>query len=188
MKNILIFLSVMTPSLLWGQMTKLDSVNYYFGILLNKERDSINQYNAKHNPEYKVLNRVVVETDDSKFVNPWKHIDYCIEESHNYKSFEPHTTTNKENSHFFWFPADISSQYTDPKKIAHDFFWGWKKSKGHYKFMIQDTDGNLKYFLSDDYTTFKVLYKISYRNYPLENVKQKKNIPFVMVATFTAWE
>lgn len=48
--------------------------------------------------------------------------------------------------------------------------------------------GNLKYFLSDDYTTFKVLYKISYRNYPLENVKQKKNIPFVMVATFTSWE
>ena len=68
---------------MWGQSkTYLDSVNYYFGILLNHERDSINQYRIKYKTGKKILNRGTEEKDESKFVNPWKHIDYCIEESH----------------------------------------------------------------------------------------------------------
>ena len=42
---------------MWGQSkTYLDSVNYYFGILLNNERDSINQYRIKHKTGGKILN------------------------------------------------------------------------------------------------------------------------------------
>ena len=60
---------------MWGQSkTYLDSVNYYFGILLNHERDSINQYRIKHKTGEKILNRATEEKDESKFVNSWKHI------------------------------------------------------------------------------------------------------------------
>ena len=178
----------MTPLLSWGQMSYLDSVNYYFGILLTHERDSINDYNEIWNPDYKRLNRATEEKDESKFVNPWKHIDYCIEQSHNYKSVG-HSTTNKENMMFDWQPFNNSDWWDDPKITAQRLFQVWKDSPGHYKFMIQGTDPKYgKYFLSDDYKTYKVLMKMSYRRCTIEEIKQKKKIPWVMVASFTAWE
>jgi len=189
MKKILLLLCVMTPILSWGQMSYLDSVNYYFGILLNKERDSINQYRIKHNTGEKILNFVTVETDESKFVNPWKHIDYCIEESHQYKQFNAHSTTNKENMMFQWGPTDASYWWENPEISAQRLFRDWKDSPGHYKFMIQDTDPKYgRFFLSDDYKTYKVLMKMSYRRCTIEEIKQKKKVPWVMVASFTAWE
>lgn len=188
MKKILILLSIVTPFLSWGQqMTFLDSVNYYFEILLNNERDSINEYNEIWNPQYKRLNHVTVETDESKFVNPWKHIDYCIERSHNYQSV-CHSTTNLENMKFAWCQGNVSILYSDPKEVAHEFFWSWKKSPLHYKFMIQATVNGEKYFPDDDYKTFKVLLKTSYRNYSEQEVNQKKKIRFAMVSSFTAWD
>ena len=189
MKKILLLLCVMTPLLSWGQMSYLDSVNYYFGILLNKERDSINQYRIKHNTGEKILNFVTVETDESKFVNPWKHIDYCIEESHQYKQFNAHSTTNKENMMFQWSPTDLSSWWDDPKITAQRLFMDWKNSPGHYKFMIQNTDPKYgRFFLSDDYKTYKVLIKSSYIECTYEELKQKTKCPWVMVASFTAWD
>ena len=210
MKKLIGILFLSFPFVLFGQSTFLDSVNYYFGILLNQERDSINQYNKnnpeftplkyrfarfvnrrieKNNPEFTPLNYVVVETDTTKFVNPWKHLEYCVEESHNYKTFNPHSTTNLENMMFSWSPGDMSLIHTNVKKEANLLFQGWKNSSGHYKFMIQDTKNNLRYFLSGDYKTFKVLIEISYRSqYTYEDVKQNKHIPWVYVASFTAWE
>ena len=190
MKKILLLLCVMTPLLSWGQMSYLDSVNYYFGILLTHERDSINDYNEIWKPDYKRLNRATEEKDESKFVNPWKHIDYCIEESHQYKQFYPHSTTNKENMMFQWGAHDYYTDWWDnPEISAQRLFREWKDSPGHYKFMIQDTDGKSKYFHpGDDYKTYKVLMKISYRECTMEEIKQKKKIPWVMVASFTAWE
>ena len=190
MKKILLLLCVMTPLLSWGQSkTYLDSVNYYFGILLTHERDSINDYNEIWNPDYKRLNRVTVETDESKFVNPWKHIDYCIEESHQYKQFNAHSTTNKENMMFQWGPTDASYWWENPEISAQRLFRDWKDSPGHYKFMIQDTNPKYgRYFPSDDYKTYKVLMKMSYRRCTIEEIKQKKKVPWVMVASFTAWE
>jgi hypothetical protein len=188
MKKLISILFLSSPFILFGQSTFLDSVNYYFGILLNQERDSINQYN-KNNPKFTPLNYVVVETDTTKFVNPWKHLEYCVEESHNYKTFNAHSTTNLENMMFSWSAGDMSSLYRNPKNQAYSLFQGWKNSIGHYKFMIQQTDGDYKYFSSGDYKTFKVMFKISYRSeYTTEEIKHQKKIRWVYVASFTAWE
>ena len=190
MRNIIITLLFITSTLMWGQSkTYLDSVNYYFGILLTHERDSINQYRIKHKTGEKILNRATEEKDESKFVNPWKHIDYCIEQSHNYKSVG-HSTTNKENMMFQWGAHDYYTDWWDnPEITAQRLFQGWKDSPGHYKFMIQDTNPKYgKFFPSDDYKTYKVLMKMSYRRCTIEEIKQKKKVPWVMVASFTAWE
>lgn len=188
MKKLIGILFLSFPFVLFGQSTFLDSVNYYFGVLLNQERDSINQYNKK-NPKFTPLNYVVVETDTTKFVNPWKHLEYCVEESHNYKTFDAHSTTNLENMMFSWSAGDMSSLHRNPKNEAYSLFRDWKNSQGHYRFMIQDTENNLRWFSSGDYKTFKVLIKISYQNqYTYEDVKQHKHIPWVYVASFTAWE
>lgn len=162
-------------------MTYLDSVNYYFGILLNHERDSINYFHRADGGFVK-LNHVVVETDRQKFVNPLKHLDYCIEKIHAVEPFYAHTTTNKENFHYSVGTMDYSSDYKNPKKVAHELFWSWKNSDGHYKFMIQRVDDpKYFYFKSRDYKTFKILMKWSFRP------DQKRN-KWVFVATFTAWE
>ena len=147
------------------------------------------RYRIKHKTGEKILNRATEETDESKFVNPWKHIDYCIEQSHNYKSVG-HSTTNKENMMFQWGAHDYYTAWWDnPEITAQRLFRGWKESHGHYKFMIQDTDGKSKYFHpGDDYKTYKLLMKISYRECTMEEMTQKKKIPFVMVASFTAWD
>ena len=160
------------------EMTRLDSVNYHFGILLNHERDSINQHH-KNDPTFRQLNYVIVETDKkkfvnpwkrkfvnpwkSKFVNPWKHLEYCVEKIHNDPDFKPHTKTNKEN--FYWDLPDFSSfSYNEAKQIAEGLFRSWKNSDGHYRFMIQRTSNpNSFWFESRDYTTFKILYINSYR-------------------------
>lgn len=190
MRNIIITLLFITPTLMWGQSkTYLDSVNYYFGILLTHERDSINEYRIKHKTGEKILNRATEETDESKFVNPWKHIDYCIEESHQMKKFNAHSTTNKENMMFHWAPFNNSDWWDDPKITAQRLFQGWKDSPGHYKFMIQDTNPKYgKFFPSDDYKTYKVLIKMSYIECTIEDLKQKNKCPWVMVASFTAWD
>jgi hypothetical protein len=188
MKRFLFFI-LFFPLLMWGQSkTYLDSVNYYFGILLTHERDSINQYRIKHNTGEKILNRATEEKDESKFVNPWKHIDYCIEESHQMKKFNAHSTTNKENMMFQWAAYDYSDSWSDPKTAAHELFQGWKNSPGHYKFMIQDTDGYGSFFRGGDYKTYKVLIKMSYIECTIEDLKERKKCPWVMVASFTAWD
>jgi hypothetical protein len=161
-------------------MTRLDSVNYYFGILLNHERDSINQHHKK-DPTFRQLNYVIVETDKIKFVNPWKHLESCVEKIHNDPGFKPHTKTNKEN--FYWDLPDFSSfSYNDAKQIADGLFRSWKNSDGHYRFMIQRTSTpNSFWFKSRDYTTFKILYINSYR-------PERDFNHWVFVASFTAWE
>lgn len=162
------------------KMTRLDSVNYYFGILLNHERDSINQHHKK-DPTFRQLNYVIVETDKIKFVNPWKHLESCVEKIHNDPGFKPHTKTNKEN--FYWDLPDFSSfSYNDAKQIADGLFRSWKNSDGHYRFMIQRTSTpNSFWFESRDYTTFKILYINSYR-------PERDFNHWVFVASFTAWE
>ena len=123
MRNIIITLLFITPTLMWGQSkTYLDSVNYYFGILLTHERDSISQYRIKHKTGEKILNRATEEKDESKFVNPWKHIDYCIEEPHQYKQFNAHSTTNKENMMFQWVRLMQVIGGIIPRFLLRDYF------------------------------------------------------------------
>ena len=164
------------------EMTRLDSVNYHFGILLNHERDSINQYH-KNDPTFRRLNYVIVETDERKFVNPWKHLEYTVEKIHNAESFYPHTKTNKENFYRHLGTGDFSPFfYKDAEQIADGLFRSWKNSDGHYRFMIQRTSKpNSFWFESRDYTTFKILYINSYR-------PERDFNHWVFVASFTAWE
>jgi len=192
MKKLLIFLFLIPLSLFSQSVSffsqpeeiiHLDSINYYFGILLNNERDSINNYH-KDDSSFQQLNFVTVETDESKFVNPQKHVNQIIDALHDCKSFSPHTTTNKENMLFsiFWSPDGTS------KEKAKHIFNVWKKSEGHYAFMIQDEsyfDGTAyegtKWFKKEgDYKTFKILFNVSYD----ESRKYHK----VFVSTFTAWD
>jgi hypothetical protein len=186
MNKVLIFLSIMTPLLSWGQMSHLDSVNYYFGILLNKERDSINYYHRK-DKNFTPLNRVV-EDNSHDLTLMWEHLDYT--NSHMHKSgdsFEPHTPHYKENMYFHWAPYDNSSEYKDAKYVAEKFFLCWKKSRDHYRLMINRPDVGF-YFRSGDMKTFKILYKIEYIPCSLTDALQKGVIPWALSATMIGWD
>lgn len=72
-----LFLFILIPISLFSQTKEqMDSVNYYFGILLRQDRDSVNQFRTENG--MKQLNSVEIETNRKLFVNPDEHIDYCI--------------------------------------------------------------------------------------------------------------
>lgn len=170
MKNLL-FVLLLVPTSIFAQSESLmDSVNYYFNILLNNERDSINKANS-NNPNFKPLCKVSVELDSRKFVNPDKHISNAIFDIINLGRYTPHSTTNKENFLAVQYPFDITSDYNNPKKVANDFFTSWKNSPKHYDFMV-----NSGIWVNWSYKTFIVRYKMVY----------DKN--FTLVATFTGFQ
>ena len=183
MKKLLILL-LLIPISLFSQskvIVDLDSINYYFEILLNNERDSINNYH-KNDSSFQQLNTVTVETDESKFVNPWKHVNYMIDALHDGEKFYGHSTTNFENTTFSFGCPDGTS-----REIAEFLFNGWKKSKLHYAFMIQDEsyyDGTryegYKWFELGDYKTFKIIFVKSY------DESRKHHGAFA--STFTTWD
>lgn len=170
MKKVLLIL-LLIPSSMFAQSEELmSSVNYYFSILLNNERDSINEANSK-NPNFTPLSRVIVETDKSKFVNPDKHISKTIYDIITTRTYTPHSTTNKENFLAVNYPFDITSEYQDPKKVANEFFMVWKNSPKHYDFMV-----NGGTWSDNPYQTFVVRYKMVYDK------------EFILSATFTVFE
>ena len=175
----------MLPMVSFGQNnTFVDSVNYYFEILLRHDRDSVNQYRIENNitDEFgflRLLNTVTVESNRSLFVNPDEHINYCIEKIHTGSTYYPHAGIYYENFHYRASEVDITSKYSDPKFLAYYLYNKWKTSpKGHFLMMMTDprwTKGQ-----SWDYETFIVRYKFSY-----DPRKPKK---WVMVATMTVYE
>ncbi len=174
MKNLIYLFFLLTPLCVFSQsQSDIDSVNYYFNILLNHDRDSVRLH---HNVN---LNRVAIETDTTKFVDPLKHLDRCVDDLMYTGSYFPHSTTNIENFLSTYSPYDFSSQYVDPKQIAYEFFTRWKNSpKGHYYVMISDK----KWSKQDgwDYQTFIVLYKMKYD----PDARNK----WVLCATFTVFD
>jgi len=175
MKKLLILL-LLIPTTSFSQSEELmDSVNYYFSILLNNERDSINQANSK-NPEFISLNKVIVETDRSKFINPDKHIEQCFEDLSKKGVCDAHSTTNKENSFFDFNVFDKTYHYSNPKVVAEEFFKGWKNSPRHYDFMV-NSGGWEQY----PYKTFIIRYKMVY------NQESDNMIKFRLVATYTGF-
>lgn len=170
MKKLLILL-LLIPTITFAQSEELmDSVNHYFGILLNNERDSINRVNSK-NPNFVPLSRVTVESDRSKFVNPDKHLLKTISDIIKTRTYTPHSTTNKENFLAVNYLFDITSEYQDPKKVANEFFMVWKNSPKHYDFMV-----NGGTWSNNPYQTFVVRYKMVYDK------------EFILSATFTVFQ
>lgn len=154
----------------------LDSVNYYFYELLTHERDSVNTYHVG-DESFIPLVHVSIETDESKFVNPIKHLDRAFYELGNEKRYTPHSTTNIENFLSSVHSWDFTDEYTDPKAIAKEFFLCWKNSpKGHYDVMVNANKWQ-HYF----YDSFIVLYKIEYDT---NNVRNS----FVMAASYTVFK
>ena len=174
MKNLISLFFLLTPLCVFSQsQSDIDSVNYYFNILLNHDRDSIRLHHGVN------LNRVTIERDTTKFINPIEHLDRCVDDLMYTGSYFPHTTTNIENFLAIYSTRNISSQYVDPKQIAYEFFTRWKNSpKGHYYVMISDK----KWSKRDgwDYQTFIVLYKMKYD----PDARNK----WVLCATFTVFE
>ena len=115
MKNLTNILLLLPLSSFAQSNDMIDSVNHYFSIILNNERDSINQYNV-NDKSFKKLNSLKVETDSSKFVNPIKHIDNVITKIKLEENFQPHSTTNYENFHFELKAYDFGDNYSNPKK------------------------------------------------------------------------
>jgi len=171
----LLFLFFLIPNLMFSQTREqIDSVNYYFGILLRQDRDSVNQYRMENG--MKQLNTVEIETNRKLFVNPDEHIDYCIRKCHNAQVFYPHKGIYRENFHAVTSMEDISNEYQDPQKVATILYNRWKYSpKGHFYLMMSDPNFSEGF----DYETFIVRYKFSYK----ENVK----CPWLMIATFTVY-
>ena len=174
MKNLISIFFLSTPICVFSQsQSDIDSVNYHFNILLNHDRDSIRLHQRSD------LNKVTIETDVTKFINPLEHLDRCVDDLMYTGSYFPHSTTNIENFLATYSPYNFSSQYVDPKQIAYEFFTRWKNSpKGHYYVMISDK----KWSKRDDwdYQTFIVLYKIKYDS-------SSKN-QWVLCATFTVFD
>lgn len=174
MKKSLILFILIPISLFSQTKEQMDSVNYYFGILLRQDRDSVNQYRMENG--MKQLNLVETETNRRLYVNPDEHIDYCIRKCHNAEVFYPHKGIYRENFYAKTSMVDISNEYQDPQNVATLLYNGWKYSpKGHFYLMMSDPN------FSDgfDYETFIVRYKFSYK----ENVK----CPWLMIATFTVY-
>ncbi len=172
----LLFLFLLIPTSMFAQSEELmDSVSYYFGILLNNERDSINQANSK-NPEYISLNRIIVETDRSKFIDPDKHIEQCIENLTNTGVCDPHSNTNKENSLFIFRIFDESSYFSNPTVAAEEFFKSWKISPKHYDMMVNNHEWE-----NYPYKSFIIRYKMIY------NEESDNMLKFILVATYTGF-
>jgi len=171
----LLFLFLLIPNLMFSQTKEqIDSVNYYFGILLRQDRDSVNQYRMENG--MKQLNTVEIETNRKLFVNPDEHIDYCIRKCHNAEVFYPHKGIYRENFYAKTSMEDDSNEYQDPQKVATILYNRWKYSpKGHFYLMMSDPNFSEGF----DYETFIVRYKFSYK----ENVK----CPWLMIATFTVY-
>ena len=174
MKNLISLFFLSTPICVFSQsQSDIDSVNYHFNILLNHDRDSIRLHQRSD------LNKITIETDVTKFINPLEHLDRCVDDLMYTGSYFPHSTTNIENFLATYSPYNFSSQYVDPKQIAYEFFTRWKNSpKGHYYVMISDK----KWSKRDDwdYQTFIVLYKIKY--------DPEAKTTWVLVATFTVFQ
>jgi hypothetical protein len=171
----LLFLFLLIPNLMFSQTKEqIDSVNYYFGILLRQDRDSVNQYRIENG--MKQLNTVEIETNRKLFVNPDEHIDYCIRKCHNAEVFYPHKGIYRENFYAETSMEDDSKEYQDPQKVATLLYDSWKHSpKGHFYLMMSDPNFSEGF----DYETFIVRYKFSFK----ENVK----CPWLMIATFTVY-
>jgi hypothetical protein len=178
MKRIqILFIALLISSSSFSQSTEmLDSVNYYFYELLTHERDSINTYHDG-DENFIPLVHVSIETDESKFVNPIKHLDKAFYELGNEKKYTPHSTTNIENFLKSVSSWDFTGQYTDPKAIAKEFFMCWKNSpKGHYDVMVNANEWE-NYF----YNSFIILYKIEFDPNNLRN-------SFVLAASYTVFK
>ena len=172
MKNLISLFFLSTPICVFSQsQSDIDSVNYHFNILLNHDRDSIRLHQRSD------LNKVTIETDVTKFINPLEHLDRCVDDLMYTGSYFPHSTTNIENFLATYSPYNFSSQYVDPKQIAYEFFTRWKNSSGHFNMMMSDERWSKQY--GWDYQTFIVLYKIKYD-------PSSKN-QWVLCATFTVF-
>lgn len=175
MKKLLILLLLFPSTMLAQSEELMDSVNYYFSILLNNERDSINRANI-NNRDFIFLDSVKVETDKRKFVNPDKHLSKIISDMRSKGRYTPHSTTNKENFLGVFSPMDLTLEYHDPKKVAKEFFNRWKKSPGHYDFMV-----NGGTWSDNPYQTFVVRYKMTYKGVFMQDGM------FLLAATFTVF-
>lgn len=92
MKNLISLFFLSTPICVFSQsQSDIDSVNYHFNILLNHDRDSIRLHQRSD------LNKVTIETDVTKFINPLEHLDRCVDDLMYTGSYFPHSTTNIEN-------------------------------------------------------------------------------------------
>ena len=173
----LFFIFLLLPLTVFSQTEQqMDSVNYYFNILLQRDRDSVNVYRSKNG--LPLINKVFIEPNRDLYVNPDQHIDYCIPKIHNVEEFFPHRGIYVENFHSTYAHYDFTMDYQNPKQLAHYLFQKWKTSpKGHYLMMISDP--NFWPNTPFDYVSFVVRYKFSYN--------PTSRIPYVMVATFTVY-
>lgn len=176
--NKVIFALLMFPISMFAQTEQqMDSVNYYFNILLQRDRDSVNEYRSTIG--LPLINKVFIEPNKKLYVNPDQHIDYCISKIHNFEEYFPHRGIYVENLLWKVSSGNITENFQKPKDLAKYFYSRWKTStKGHYLMMMSDPNfwPNTKGF---DYVSFVVRYKISYN--------PSKRIPWVMVSTFTVY-
>jgi hypothetical protein len=173
MKNLIYLFFLLTPLCVFSQsQSDIDSVNYYFNILLNHDRDSVRLH---HNVN---LNRVTIETDTTKFVDPLKHLDRCVDDLMYTGSYFPHSTTNIENFLCGYSMYSVLRDFTKPKDLALKFYTIWKNSSGHFNMMMSDERWSKQN--GWDYQTFIVLYKIKYD----PNSKNQ----WVLCATFTVFD
>jgi len=176
--NKVIFALLMFPISMFAQTEQqMDSVNYYFNILLQRDRDSVNEYRSTIG--LPLINKVFIEPNKKLYVNPDQHIDYCISKIHNSEEYFPHRGIYIENLLWKVSLDNITENFQKPKDLAKYFYSEWKTStKGHYLMMMSDPNfwPNTKGF---DYVSFVVRYKISYN--------PSKRIPWVMVSTFTVY-
>jgi hypothetical protein len=176
MNKLFLAFLVLSISLFAQTEQQMDSVNYYFNILLQRDRDSVNEYRSKNS--LPLINKVFIEPNRDLYVKPDEHIDYCISKIHNSEEFFPHRGIYVENFHSLVSLDNITEYHQNPKKLAHYLFQRWKTSpKGHYLMMISDP--NFWPNTPFEYVSFVVRYKFSYN--------PSKRIPWVMVATFTVF-
>ena len=176
MNKLFLALLVLPISLLAQTEQQMDSVNYYFNILLQRDRDSVNEYRSKNG--LPLINKVFIEPNRDLYVNPDEHINYCISKIHNFEEYFPHRGLYVENLLWKVSLDNITEDYQKPKDLAKYFYSEWKTStKGHYLMMMSDP--NFWPNTPFDYVSFVVRYKISYN--------PSKRIPWVMVATFNVY-
>lgn len=185
MKNVSVILGLLVSTSLFGQTTNfVDSLNYYFEILLRHDRDSVNQYRIENNvlgeaDQLWILKTVTVETDKDLYVKPDESLDYNLQRIQDGKSYTPHFGFYIDNFHLSLSTRNRTDEFSNPKILATFLYNGWKTSpKGHYLMMISDP----KFYNGHnyDYETFIVKYKISYN--------PNKPNPWVMVASMTVYK
>lgn len=185
MRNMLVIFGLLVSTTLFGQTSNfVDSLNYYFEILLRHDRDSVNQHRITNNVLDEVgflslLNTVTVETNQDLYVKPDESLDYNLQKIQDNKSYIPHFGFYIDNFYHYHSTRDRTGEYSNPKVLATHLYNVWKKSpKGHYLMMISDP----KFYNGHnyDYQTFIVKYKISYN--------PTKPHPWVMVASMTVYK